>query len=128
MVYNYFFNRYLHLMEKFLLIRRLDATNKGNQAYESLAEYTPVMDKWIQSLHESGHYSNGSALSMNNQHVTRDLVTADYIYHEMDEGISGYDVILAEHLDEAVSIAKTCPLLIRGIVVFEVRPIVPLIR
>ena len=65
---------------------------------------------------------------MNNQHVTRDLVTADYTYHEMNEGISGYDVVLAENLDEAVSIAKTCPLLIEGIVVFEIRPIVPLIR
>jgi len=115
-------------MEKFLLIRRLDATNKGNQASESLAEYMPVMDKWIRSLHESGHYSSGSALSMNSRYVARDLVTADYTYHEMNEGISGYDVILAENLNDAVSIAKTCPLLIKGIVVYEVRPIVPLIR
>ena len=32
----------------------------------------------------------------------------------MKEGISGYDVILAENLNEAISIAKTCPLVIEG--------------
>jgi hypothetical protein len=37
-------------MEKFLLIRQLDPMNAGNQGSESLAEYIPVMDKWIRSL------------------------------------------------------------------------------
>ncbi|HEY2647850.1 MAG TPA: hypothetical protein VGI38_01605 [Puia sp.] len=115
-------------MEKFLLIRRLDTTNGGNQTSESLAEYIPAMDKWIQSLHESGKYSSGAALSMNSQQVSKDFIVANNFYHEKNEGISGYDVILAENLNEAVSIAKTCPLLIKGIIKYEVRPIIPLIR
>jgi hypothetical protein len=116
-------------MEKFLLIRRLDTTNAGNQSSESRAEHISVMDKWIQLLRESGKYSSGAALSMNNQHVEKDLIIANYSYDGMmNEGISGYDVILAENLNEAVSIAKTCPLLIKGIIVYEVRQIVPLVR
>jgi hypothetical protein len=46
----------------------------------------------------------------------------------MKEGISGYDVILAENLNEAISIAKTCPLVMKGIALYEIRLIVPLPR
>ena len=108
-----------------MLIRRLNA---GSQTAESLAEYIPVMNKWIRSLQESGNYSSGGRLSMNSQYVGKDLVVANYSYHEMKEGISGYDVILAGDLNEAVSIAQTCPLVLSGITLYEVRPIVPLIR
>ena len=108
-----------------MLIRRLNA---GSQPAENLAEYIPVMDQWIQSLQESGKYSSGGRLSMNSQYVGKDLVVANYPYHEMKEGISGYDVILAGDLNEAVSIAQTCPLVLSGITLYEVRPIVPLIR
>jgi hypothetical protein len=115
-------------MERFLLIMRLDTIKADKQETESLTEYDPVMEKWIRSLRESGNYSSGSALSMNNQYVGKDLVISDYVYNGINEGISGYDVILAENLDEAISIVKTCPLVLNGIVLYEVRLIVPLIR
>lgn len=108
-----------------MLIRRLNA---GGQASESPIDDILVMDEWIQSLRESGKYSSGGTFSMKNQRVTKDLVVANYSYHEMKEGISGYDVILAENLNEAISIAKTCPLVIKGIALYEIRLIVPLLR
>jgi hypothetical protein len=48
---------------------------------------------------------------MNSQYVV-----ANYSYHETKEAIAGYDVVLAWNLNEVVSIAKTCPLLIKSIV------------
>ena len=108
-----------------MLIRRLNA---DGQASETPAEDIQVMDQWIQSLCESGKYSSGAAFSTNNQYVGKDLVVANYSYHEMNDGISGYDVIIAENLNEAVSIAKSCPLVMKGIALYEVRAIVPLIR
>ena len=108
-----------------MLIRRLNA---GSQVSETPAEDIHVMDEWIQSLRESGKYISGASFSMNNQHVGKDLVIANYSYHDMKEGISGYDVILAGNLNEAISIAKTCPLVMKGIAVYEVRLIVPLLR
>jgi hypothetical protein len=112
-------------MEKFMLIRRLNA---GSQASETSADDIHVMDEWIRSLRESGKYSSGGTFSMKSQYVSKDLVVADYSYNEMKEGISGYDVILPENLNEAISIARTCPLVMKGIALYEVRPIVPLIR
>ena len=112
-------------MEKFMLIRRLNA---GSQASESPTDDIHAMDEWIQSLRESGKYSSGATFSLNNQHVEKDLVVANYSYHDMKEGTSGYDVILAENLNEAISIAKTCPLVKKGIALYEIRLIVPLPR
>ena len=108
-----------------MLIRRLNA---DSQASESATDDMHVMDQWIQSLRESGKYSSGGSFSMNNQHVGRDHVVANYSYHDMKDGISGYDVILAENLNEAISIAKTCPLVKKGIALYEIRLIIPLLR
>ena len=108
-----------------MLIRRLNA---GSQASESPIDVIHVMDEWIQSLRESGKYNSGGTFSMKNQHVSKDHVVANYSYHEMKEGISGYDVILSENLNEAISIAKTCPLVMKGIALYEIRLIVPLLR
>jgi hypothetical protein len=108
-----------------MLIRRL---NVARQVSETPTDDIHVMDEWIQSLRESGKYISGGKFSMNNQRIGRDLVIANYSYNDMKEGISGYDVILAENLNEAISIAKTCPLVMKGIVLYEIRLIVPLLR
>jgi hypothetical protein len=108
-----------------MLIRRLNAVT---QFSETPTDDIHDMDEWIQSLRESGKYNSGGTFSMNNQHIGRDLVIADYSYNDMKEGISGYDVILAENLNEAISIAKTCPLVMKGIALYEIRLIVPLPR
>jgi hypothetical protein len=115
-------------MEKFLLVRRLDAKSAHNKTKENLTKIIPLTEKWIASLSESGKYSSGAALSNNNRCVGRDHVIENYHYHETNEEILGYDIILAENLDEAVSIAKTCPMVSNGIALYEVRPIVALIR
>jgi hypothetical protein len=50
-------------------------------------------------------------------------VVSDGPFIEAKESISGYILITAENLDQAVSIAQGCPLIAIGIGVVEVRPI-----
>jgi len=44
--------------------------------------------------------------------------------NDSPKGIAGYDIILAENIEHAVSIAQSCPLIQKGIAVREVRPII----
>jgi hypothetical protein len=53
-------------------------------------------------------------------------VVSDGPFIEAKEAISGYIIITAENLEQAASISQTCPLVINGTAVIEVRPIMVL--
>jgi hypothetical protein len=113
-------------MEKFLLLIRQDEMNEGGRNVR--LAHIPAMLEWVQSLSESGNYCGGSALTITGYCVGKDKTIMDHSYGEVTEGISGYDVILAENLNQAVSIAQTCPLVMNGVAKREVRLILPLPR
>ena len=111
-------------MEKFMLIVREDLNRLKNMTYEERFSIVPIMMEWIKSIAESGNYVNGEPLGITGRYVTRDSVLSDWPFIESKEGIAGYDIILAENIEQAVSIAQTCPLVQKGIAVREVRPII----
>src|SRR5258708_33124960 len=113
-------------MEKFLLLIRQDEMKSNERGRNERLAHIPAMLEWVQSLSESGNYCGGSALTITGYWVGKDKMIAGHSYGEANEGISGYDVILAENLNQAVSIAQTCPLVINGVAKREVRPILPL--
>jgi hypothetical protein len=115
-------------MEKFLLILREDITRLTVRTPDEWLAYIPVMLDWIQFLSESGNYCSGAPLNITGLRVAKEKVIKDYSFGEANGGIFGYDVILAENINQAVSIAQTCPLVMNGIAVREVRPIVQLTR
>ncbi|HET7003447.1 MAG TPA: hypothetical protein VFI33_19125 [Puia sp.] len=115
-------------MEKFLLILRQVATRRTTGTPEEWPGDIPVMLEWIHFLSESGNYCGGAPLAIFGRQVTKEKVIEDYSWGEAYGGILGYDVILAENMNQAVSIAQTCPLVMNGIAVREVRPILALTR
>ncbi len=115
-------------MEKFLFILREDLTYpKARTPDEWLADI-PAMLEWIQFLSESGNYCGGAPLGITGRCVAKEKVIDDYSSGDATGGILGYDVIQAENINQAVSIAQTCPLVMNGIAVREIRPIAPLTR
>jgi hypothetical protein len=110
-------------MEKFMLIVREDMKRLRQLTHEERFSNMPEMLKWIQSLAESGNYVHGEPLALTGQYVSKTDVLSDGPFIESKEGICGYDIILAENINQAVSIAQTCPLVMKGIAVREVRPI-----
>jgi hypothetical protein len=111
-------------MEKFMLIIREDLERMGKLTDEERFSCMPMMLEWVDSLIASGNYLTGEPLFISGRYVSKDQILSDGPFIESREGISGYEIIRAESLDQAAAIAQTCPLVQRGLAVREVRPIV----
>ena len=111
-------------MQKFMLIVREDIERLRKMTDEERFSNIPEMLKWIQSIAESGNYVTGEPLALTGRYVSKNAVLSDGPFIESKEGICGYDIILAENINQAVSIAQTCPLVMKGLAVREVRPII----
>ena len=81
------------------------------------------MFEWTKSLIESGHHVHSEPLAIKGSYVTQDDVLSDGPFIEAKEGVAGYFIILAKDIDDAVSVAQGCPLVIKEQAVIEVRPI-----
>jgi hypothetical protein len=110
-------------METFMLIMREDLGKMGKMTDDERFSNIPMMLKWVDSLIESGNYIKGEPLLVKGRYVSKDQILSDGPFIEAREGISGYQIIRAENLEQAAAIAQTCPLVQRGLAVTEVRPI-----
>jgi hypothetical protein len=109
-------------MEKFMLIVREDLARIGRLSIQKRFSEGPDMSAWVKSLIDSGNYISGQPLAVTGRYVTQHEVMSDGPFIEAKEGISGYDIILAENLDQAVAIAQSCPMVKTGFAIREVRP------
>jgi hypothetical protein len=110
-------------MEKFMLIIREDLGKLNKMTDEERFANIPMMLKWVDSLIESGNYIKGEPLLIKGRYVSKDQILSDGPFIEAREGISGYEIIRAENIEQAAAIAQTCPLVQSGLAVREVRPI-----
>ncbi|HLK29444.1 MAG TPA: YciI family protein [Puia sp.] len=110
-------------MEKFLLIIREDLRKLRQWSEEERYDGIREMDKWVKSLVQKKQYIDGDALHIKGCYVTRDHVLSDGPFIEAKEGISGTMTIEARDLNDAVSIAQSCPLVQSGNMAIEVRPL-----
>ncbi len=109
-------------MEKFMLIVREDLARIGRLSVKDRFSEGPDMSAWVKSLIDSGNYVGGQPLAIKGRYVTQHEVMSDGPFIEAKEGISGYDIILAENLEHAVAIAQSCPMVKTGFAIREVRP------
>jgi hypothetical protein len=110
-------------MEKFLLLVREDMNALKQSGEEGRYKNMRQMMKWAESLAESGNYTNGEPLTLGGKYVSRNNILSDGPFIEAKEGISGYIFLQAENLEQAASIAQTCPLVMQDKMVLEVRPV-----
>jgi hypothetical protein len=110
-------------LEKFLFIIREDMKVLKAFSEEQRTLGMQVMTRWVESLAESWNYVGGEPLATKGRYVTRENVISDGPFIESKEGVSGYLLVKAENLDQAASFAQTCPLVLEGAMVIEVRPI-----
>jgi hypothetical protein len=112
-------------MERFMLIVREDLKRIGRLTTKQRFAEGPDMLDWVKSLADSGNYIGGEPLAVTGRYVTQNEVLSDGPFIEAKEGISGYDIILAENMEQAVAIAQSCPMVMTGFAIREVRPIQP---
>jgi hypothetical protein len=110
-------------MEKFLFIIREDLKKLRQWSEEERYNGVREMDKWVKSLVEKDKYISGDALHIKGSYVSKDNVLSDGPFIEAKEGISGIMFMEAKDMQDAVSIAQTCPLVQSGNMVIEVRPL-----
>jgi hypothetical protein len=110
-------------MEKFMLIIREDLARMRKMTDEERFANIPMMLRWVDSLIETGNYIRGEPLLTKGRYVSKDQILSDGPFIEAREGISGYEIIWAENIEQAAAIAQTCPLVQSGVAVREVRPI-----
>src|SRR5215510_9489506 len=111
------------IMEKFLLIIREDLNRLKKWSEEKRYDGVREMDEWVKTLVQNGNYISGDALHIKGVYVSKDHVLSDGPFIEAKEGISGFIFIEARDLQDAVSIAQTSPLVQRGDMAIEVRPL-----
>jgi len=110
-------------MEKFMLIVRENLGKIGKLTTEQRLAGSPDMSSWVESLVKSGNYIEGQPLAVTGKYVSQNSVMSDGPFIESKEGISGYDIVLAKDIDEAVKIAQSCPMVQIGMAIREVRPL-----
>ncbi|MBS1598138.1 MAG: hypothetical protein JST75_07915 [Bacteroidetes bacterium] len=110
-------------MEKFLLIIREDLSKLKKWDQEERYDGIRQMDSWVKSLAQNGNYISGDALHIKGGYVSKDQVLSDGPFIEAKEGVSGIIFMGAKNLQDAVSIAQTCPLVKTGNMAIEVRPL-----
>ncbi len=110
-------------MEKFLLLVRDDVQKLSRFNKQEMNAAILEMTMWVEELAQSGNYAGGEPLKHMGRYVSSDSVLSDGPFIESKEAISGYLLIRAENMDQAVSIAQTCPKVIRNEIILEVRPL-----
>lgn len=100
-------------MKEFVLLFRMDITNEKVQpTKEQMKIYMQQWTVWINKISENGqladggnHFSKEGRVLKPNGEIIEKPHTAD------DISVAGYLIILADNMNEAIKIAKKCPIL-----------------
>jgi len=99
-------------MDEFILLFRLDILTKESQpSPEQLQVYMKQYHDWVGGIAAQNKFSRGTGLSTEGRVLKTNNVITDGPYAEIKESIAGFIVIKANDFNEAVSLAKGCPIL-----------------
>jgi hypothetical protein len=113
-------------MKDFALIFRNEAGNEAKITPEVLTTLMADWQNWVGGMVAEGKLvSPGSRLGFDGRSIKPGDVVANGPYAEIKETLRGFHVVKADSIDEAIAIAKGCPILNIGGSV-EVRDIIPM--
>lgn len=110
-------------MKEFTMIFRSNLTERPSP--EQMQKMMDEWRDWMAGMAARDQLANqGNRLSLEGKTIQPGNIVTDGPYVELKEAISGYTVLKARSLDEAVEIAKGCPILRVGGSV-EVKEVIP---
>jgi hypothetical protein len=99
-------------MEEYIILMRLDLLTKEAQpSPEQLQVYMKQYHDWVGGIAAQNKFSGGKGLSTEGKVLKPNNVVTDGPYAEIKESIAGFIIIKANDFDEAVSLARKCPIL-----------------
>jgi hypothetical protein len=113
-------------MKDYLLVYRADYSFMPERSAEEAAAMTKRWMDWMGSIAAQNKLTNrGNRLEASGKVIKKDSTITNGPYAEIKESIGGYSVIKAGSYEEAIELAKSCPIFLIGGNV-EVREISPL--
>jgi hypothetical protein len=99
-------------MDEFLILMRLDIITKDAQpSPEQLQVYMKQYQDWVAGIAAQNKFVGGKGLSTEGKVIKSGDVITDGPFAEIKESIAGYIMIKAKDFDDAVMMAKACPIL-----------------
>lgn len=110
-------------MKQYMLFLREDLQAVKQMSPEDLQADIEEYTRWVEELAKTGNFIAGEPLEPEGNYLQASgQVQTDGPFIEAKEAISGYFLIQAASSEQAVEIAKTCPILKNG-GALEVRPL-----
>src|SRR3954470_1349909 len=98
-------------MKDFLFVYRNDFKNQPTGSPEELQAITKRWMDWVGGIAAQNKLSSpGNRLTSDGKVVRPNNVVTDGPYTEIKELIGGYSIVKVETMDEAVELAKGCPI------------------
>jgi hypothetical protein len=111
-------------MEEYLIIMRLDLIAKDAQpSPEQMQIYMKMYHDWVGGIAAQNKFVGGKGLSTEGKVIKAGNVVTDGPYAEVKESIAGYIIVRAEDFNDALEMARACPIL-QGDNSVEVRKVV----
>jgi hypothetical protein len=99
-------------MDEYLLLMRLDLITKEAQpSPEQMQVYMKQYHDWVSGIASQNKFSGGKGLSMEGKVLKAGNLITDGPYVDIKESIAGFIIVKAGSFEEAVSLAKGCPIL-----------------
>jgi hypothetical protein len=116
----------IEIMNEFTLIYRNERNPDVQFSPEQMQGILKQWRDWMGSIAAQNKLASpGNRLSFEGAVVRKGNVVTDGPYAEIKEMISGYSIVQTETLEEAIELAKGCPIFSAGGSV-EVRSIIPM--
>ena len=114
-------------MNEYLLIYKGGDPDFHQKNPEVICAIMERWGAWFKKLEAEDKLVNGGApLHFAGKRISKDFVVTDIAAAELKELVSGYTIIKAENLEDAVELAKGCPIFESPIINVEVREILKL--
>jgi hypothetical protein len=101
-------------MKEFMLIFRNDYNPNFKPSPEQMQASIKQWQDWIGGIAAQGKFVNTNRLGFEGKTLKPNNVITDGPYAEVKEILGGYLILKADTLDEAVALAKGCPILFIG--------------
>jgi hypothetical protein len=99
-------------LQEFILLFRMDIITKGTQpSPKQMKIYMQQWNEWVGGIAAQKKLSGGNHLSTKGKVLKPGKVVTAGPYTANKESVAGYILVKAKDLNEAVSIAKSCPIL-----------------
>ena len=109
-------------MQNFMILIREEISRLNEMSDAEMQAEIQEYTQWVEELSKTGNYISGDPLEAEGRYMTKSTVVSDGPFIESKEAITGYLLIQADDLDQAVQLSKSCPIFkYEG--ALEIRPI-----